>query len=344
MNSSLLFYLLFITFINNFFLLPFVLIGSLFTKKIITLYTNINYICISGLLKYYYNISVYIENIKIAYELCNAPESIKLVYQQDSKQIENDTSIIILNHLTQFDFVTLTLFSSFSKNILFPNTRGIIYYFAYIYLPGIGILSYLNKGVMISFNKIKNFLNLEKCKINKNDLIYLYPEGNVYCTKMKNSVDKYCDDNNIERMKNCLYPRSGALDILHKNNNIKNIYSVCMQYDNIKPCGKYHTLSNTKLPNKVYFKFNKHELNGENINKKTVDIFREFDNELDKNIDESKYLLIGKSYIELFCMIFFALLFITACYYIINYNYVLLYYVIATILYYVYTFIVIYTK
>lgn len=328
MNYFILFYLLFITFINNFFLLPFVLIGSLFTKKSISLYTNVNYICIAAILKYYYNISVYIENIKILEELLNP----------------NTLSILILNHLTQFDFVIGTLFTSNSKNILSPNIRGILYYFAYIYLPGIGIVVYLAKCVMISFNKIKNILNLEKCKINENDLIYLYPEGNVYCTKMKNTVDKFCDDNNIERMRNCLYPRSGALDILHKNNNIKTIYSACMQYDTIKPCGKYHTLSNTELPNKVYFKFNKHELNDTNIYTKTIDIFREFDNELDKNIDESKYLLIKKFYNELFCIIFYLLLFLTACYCIINYNYVLLYYVCTTVLYYTYTFISIYTK
>jgi len=350
MNTLFLFYMLIVTYINNIFMLPFLLISKLFTKKIISLYTNSIYLGGSCIFKYYYNMSTYIKNTKILHELLNL----------------NEPTIIISNHLTQFDAIFLGLLLANKKQVqgqekvpdllcksaklhndlcYIPtnNIRVVAYYLTHLVKVGYSILLYLNKSIMISNNKNKNFLNLENCKIDKGDILYLYPEGNVYCSKMKNIVDKYCDDNNIERMKNCLYPRSGALDILEKNNNIKTIYSICVQYDTIKPCGKYHTLLNTKLPNKVYFNLNKHELNS-NIYSKTVDIFRNFDKELDQDINESEYLLIGKYYNELYCQLSHILLFIFACYYLYNYNYVLMYYITMTILYYIYTFISIYTN
>ena len=326
MNKLFIFYSIFVLIINNFILLPILLISKLFTDKIVGIYNNIIYVTGTAIFKYCNNVSIYIckKNINYLHDMFNVDGS----------------SITIFNHLTQFDYIFFGALLSFSKIITNFNIRIPAYYYTNYFIPGLGLLGYLNNSIIISHNKNKNLSDLEKCKINKNDFMYLFPEGNVYCTKTKNIVDKYCEDNNIEKMKNCLYPRSGALNILHKNNNINKLYSVCIQYDSIKPTGKYHTLLNTKLPNKVYFKVNKHNINkSDNIHAKSVEIFREFDKDIEIGIDESEYILANKYYNEIMCMIFQSSLFITSMLLIYNYSIVRYYYASVIPLYYMYSYI-----
>jgi hypothetical protein len=70
--------------------------------------------------------------------------------------------IIVQNHPSQYDFI-LSLFSvnGIPKN--FPNI--ITYYYTYVYLPGFGLACYLVNNIMITANKIKNILHLEKYKL-----------------------------------------------------------------------------------------------------------------------------------------------------------------------------------
>ena len=181
---------------------------------------------------------------------------------------------------------------------------------------------------------MKNYNILNKCRIFSNDWVYLYPEGNVYCEKSKDSNDKFCKENNIQPTKNCLYPRFGALDIISKNNPINTIYTLCTQYDNLKPSKKYPTLLNHQLPNNIYI--NIMEKHVDDMMQDTIKIFRNIDNYLNNEIDITSYSVMKKNTLELGCLIFHILLF---CYniYLLSTNYLYGGYLVTVLpLYYLY--------
>ena len=316
-NSILLFYLIIVNTMNISIMLPFLLLECISVKWWVSYL-----ISISGLLKYVYNVSTFVKNKEILFELLD----------------DNDKShsIIIQNHPSQFDFFIPTSF--FSVNNKIPNIfpRSIIYYYTFVFLPGFGMISYLHNNILITLNKLQNLKRIDTCKINNNNWLWFYPEGSVYCKSSRDKSYKWCDDNNKVRMNNCLYPRSGAMSIIHKNNNIQTIYSICTQYDSIKVGDKYVSLHNTKLPSKVYFDLSKHCLDNEDITEKTVDIFYDIDKKLCKNIDEKEYVLLNSNYLELFCLIFQVLFFVFNCYLTYSYSFVQIYLISVLSMYYIY--------
>ncbi len=287
-------YITIISLINNVFILPFILLTLPFTNNILNIWNNLYFMSISGILKYICNISIYVKNVEI----------LNTMFDNSNK------SIIIQNHLSNWDFLVIPLLNI--KNKLFKiKIKMIALYDGYISLPGIGLFSLLNNNIMLSYNKNKNFKALDECKYNTNDWIYLYPEGNIFCKKSKQSNDNYCKQNNIITTKNCLYPRFGAIKVLNKNNNITNIYSLCTQYDNMVPSNKYHTLLNHNLPKKIFVTINNTVVN--DIIEDTINIYRDIDKYLDKEINMNEYIKIDKNLLEFVSLICYLLLFIYNC-------------------------------
>lgn len=319
-NKIILLYLFSVSLINNITALPVILICKYFFKKLFIIWSNSYFISVGYLLKYY-NTSIYVNNIEIWKEFL---------------ENKDPHHILIQNHLTQYDFLFLSRLISVNNKIITNHIRTLPWYATYILLPGFSIMGYLSNYIMISLNKKKTIKLLENCKINNNDFLFFYPEGAVFCTKSKEQSDMFCDNNNIPRMKNCMYPRSGALDILHKNNNIKTIYSLSTKY-NIDINGKYYTLINNPMPNEIYFKINKHIINDNLIFNQTVKIFRDIDDYID-NYKEYKFELIESKPIELYYFIFHMLFFISSCYVLITNYFVTIYFFIILILYYTYVY------
>lgn len=321
-HKLLLVYITFVSLVNNLFILPFIIPSLLYTNYFLIKYVNTYLIGLSGLLKYFYNISIYVKNKNIITDLFNSNKS---------------KTIIIQNHLSQFDFMFISSLLA-ENNSYIPNIhmKLLIFISLYIASPGFGMVCYLIDCIMISYNKVKNIKSIEKCKINNNNWLLFYPEGCVYCTTAKEKADKYCDDNKLNRMKNCIYPRFGAAEILQKNNKVDTIYSVTTQYDTIKPSGYYHSFINCNLPNNIYFNFDKHNINDNEISDKIVSIFRNIDNTLENNnIDFDDYSLLDKKYIELICLLFHMILFLVCCYFMYVYPVMILYGTIITICYYI---------
>ena len=316
-HKFLFFHLLIVSWINNIFIYPFLLLNNTLLLRWSLSY----FISISGLIKYFYNISIHVNNMNIIDDI---------IYSDKSK------SIVIQNHLSQFDFLFIS--SLISNNNIIPNInmKMLTFYDLYLYLPGFGLVCYLLKNIMITYNKIKNIKLIENCEINSDTLLWFYPEGNVYCKRAKDVVDKYCDNNNLPKMKNCLYPRSGAVEILQKNNKINTIYSVTTQYDNIKPSDKYHSLVNSNLPSNVYFKLDKHHVMDNDIFNKTVEIFHDMDNNMDKDIINNEYKKLDNNYIEILCILIQGLFFILCCYMMYQYYFMRLYFISGSICYYAY--------
>jgi len=321
-HKLLLFYLTFVSLINSLFILPFILPTMIFTNYFLIKYVNSYFIGLSGIIKYFYNLSLYVKNKKYLSELFTSDKS---------------KSIIIQNHLSQFDFIFIS--SLLAENtFLIPNIhiKILIFISLYIASPGFGIMCYLMDCIMISYNKIKNFKSIEKCKINMNNWLWFYPEGCIYSSTVKEKADKYCDDNKLDKMNNCIYPRFGAATILQKNNKVDTIYTVATQYDTIKPTGYYHSLVNCDLPNNVYFQFDKHNIDDNNIANKIVSIFHNFDNILENNnTDYDDYIMLKRNYIEIICMLFHLVFFIICCYSMYMYPLLILYGTIVTVLYYI---------
>ena len=152
-------------------------------------------------------------------------------------------------------------------------------------------------------------------------IIYIYPEGNWYGKKNLDKSNKWCDDNNLSRMKNCLYPRLGAMKMLNKVNNFKSIYTLMMNYNNKIPSENIHLHNDAfpynHLPNKlikdVYIKIDEKAIS-DDIAKTTVDIFYDFDKQLDKPLDTTKYELLPITKGEIKSIICHTLLFIIAIY------------------------------
>ena len=109
-NSILLFYLIVVNTMNISIMLPFLLLECISVKWWVSYL-----ISISGLLKYVYNISIYVNDKTLLLELL------------DDKN-DKSHSIIIQNHPSQFDFLAPIPFLSINNNI--PNVfpRSILYF------------------------------------------------------------------------------------------------------------------------------------------------------------------------------------------------------------------------
>lgn len=324
-QSLLIFYIGIVSLVNNIFMLPFILFSMLISDKLKIQWWNSFLISISGILKYIYNISIFIDDPELLYTLVD-------------DKYDRSHSVLIQNHLTQIDTIFTLPILSTKESIPQLTSRAVVFIYTHFALPGFGMMCYLFNNIMISFNKEKNNADLAACKLDSKDLLILYPEGCLFAKDNKMKADKYCEDNNIEKMKNCIYPRAGAMNIIHENNRIDEIFSTCIQYDNIKPDEKYKTILNIDLPKKVFINIKKHT-NFDNIAEKTVSIFRENDKIMDQEIDESKYTLLKPKYIELLCMLFHTFIFIGSCYLLTTSSIAIAYFITMILFYYIYFYI-----
>jgi hypothetical protein len=214
-----------------------------------------------------------------------------------------DSSFIVSNHHNHDQLFVPIIINNIYKKCYCFFWYGYIIIYPVLYLSNL-IISYPNKLRNIDENRYK---------INNNNNIYLYPEGFNYGKYRLDKSNKWCDDNNLPRMKNCLYPRVGAMKMLNKVNNLKSIYTVLVNYNNEIPSeniDKYNGLSSIK---DVYMKIDKKAI-GDDIAKTTVDIFYDFDKQLDKPLDTTKYELLPITKGEIKAIICHTLLFIIAIY------------------------------
>jgi len=303
-------YFTIISIINNFLLFPFLLLSKKLNSKLYLYIGNIYLFGLSFIIKYFHNSKLYIKN--------------KHLFD------ENINKLIIQNHQSEFDyFFGYMLF--FINNLSF-NLKMIISYHVYYILPGIGLYNILLDAILIKFNKT-DLNRLDKLKIKDNDIVYLYPEGYVIHKKTKEKSDNYCLKNNIEKTKNVLYPKTTGLNIITKNNNIKDIYVLCTHYSDFLPNDINHKIFTTQIPKKIYIDIQKYEIN--DIKETTVQIFRNIDKSFNnKNYDD--YKLINLTLKEFLCFLFNIILFIFGIYLLYNYHIVKFYFLIQFILYYVY--------
>jgi hypothetical protein len=317
--------ILFFFLINNLNIIlpyPILLFSKLFTDKIFNYYYNTFYYSISAIIKYYYKTNIYIQNKHIFEELLH-------------NNSDNKNTIIMQNHLYQLDCIVVPMLLSCTNKITNNIIRAVTYFYLYLCSPGMGMCLSLSDSVLITNNKQLNLSFIDNCKLKKNDLLYIYPEGSVYCKTSRESNNKYCDDNKLKKMKNCLDPRPGGINILQKNNNIDTIISVCTQYDNIKPSDKYHNAINTPMPKSIYVKFDKHNVEKDKIFDKTVEIFNDIDKYLDKEININEYELQKLNTIEIISLIFHLGMCVGFLYLLYNYPGLFSYIIIVYIVYYV---------
>jgi hypothetical protein len=318
-NKLLIFSILVIALIINIIIAPFIVVTMLFTNKFLLAWVNSFTLAITCFIKYYYDVKVHIKNEEIIQDLFD-----------DNNNKSN--SIVISNHLSYFDFLYIWSLLSLKERLSNINFKSISFYYLYL-LPGIGTILSLSGSMLTSDNKEKSLENIEKCKIKNNDVIMIYPEGGVLYQSALDKSNKYCDKNNIEKTKNCLYPRTGAINTLHKNNHIDTIYTFTQQFD--KPHTKErYGLFDTSIPDKVYFKFDK--VKTDNPEMDTIKFFRNTDTHLDKKLDKDEYSLIKISLCEKICLTLYTTFFILCIMGIKDSKYLRYYILLSTIIYYSY--------
>jgi hypothetical protein len=97
-----------------------------------------------------------------------------------------------------------------------------------------------------------------------------------------------------------------------------------------------HSLVNSNLPSNVYFKLDKHHVKDNDIFNKTVEIFHDMDNSMDKDIINNEYKKLDNNYIEMLCILIHGLFFILCCYMMYQYYFMRLYFISGSICYYAY--------
>ena len=318
-NKLLIFTMLIVALVINLIIAPFIMVTMIFTDKFLLVWHNSFIMAMSCFIKFYYDVKIHIENEDILEEILD-----------DNNNKKN--SMVISNHLSHFDFLYLFNLIATKPNVPNNNFKLASIYYTYLF-PGIGILCYLTNSMLISDNKKKSLANIEKCKINSNDVVLLYPEGFIYRKGTLAKSNDYCIKNNIELTKNCLYPRNTGLNIIAKNNNINTLYSICMQFDK-KHTKELYSLFETDIPNRVYMKFNKTKT--DNPDKDTINIFRNMDTYLEEPLNKSKYNESNISLCEKICLTLYTLFFILCMMQIIDNKYILGYLIVATMIYYSY--------
>ena len=318
-NKLLIFTILIIALIVNIIIAPFITVTMLFTDKILIAWVNSFIMALTCFIKYYYDVKVHIKNEDVLQELFDDNNNKK-------------HSIVISNHLSHFDFLYIWSLLSVKERLSNINFKSISYYYLYLF-PGIGTMISLSGSMLTSDNKEKSLDSIEKCKINNNDVIMIYPEGGVLYQSALDKSNKYCDKNNIEKTKNCLYPRTGAINTLHKNNHIDTIYTFTQQFD--KPHTKeIYGLFDTSIPDKVYFKFDK--VKTDNPEMDTINFFRNTDTHLDKKLDKDEYSLVKISLCEKICLTLYTTFFILCIMEIKDSKYLRYYILLSTMIYYSY--------
>jgi len=304
--------LLLIVNVNNIMLYPLLLID----KHIYNTNSNYmlsNHLCLSGITKYLMNI--YVKN----------EEVIK----------DNEPIVVIGNHIKSNDMilnVNLLLDTMVHKKL-----KCIIHW--------VGLLIV---GNMVYFSDSPVVYNKNDCnnyELDNNDIIMLYPEGNLYTNETQKKSDEWCDKNGYDKMINCRYPRLGAINNIIENNKINSIYSLCINYNNTIPSTMKNKNGYTAfIPDDVYLDFDIINIENKDIKKEIVDIFYDFDKKLGKKIDNTEYRLMRPSKKEKISICIQFLLLVIFIYLIWTNRYVYNYYLYSISAYYIVIVLVILNK
>jgi len=197
------------------FLGPISILNLFISDSIGFIIKNIYITSITFIMKYIFNIEVFINSNKLAYEIVN-----------------NDQQIILIqNHFSEIDFLYISYFLSNLNKIKFK-----IIYIAKksigLFLLGGGLFSAFSKDIYLN-RKISDDTQI---LINENDadILYMFPEGTCLNKKTKEKSDLYVKENKLINFKYLLYPRTTGLNtILNTHKNYKKIYDLTVLYDTI---------------------------------------------------------------------------------------------------------------
>jgi hypothetical protein len=200
------------------------------------------------------NIKLYVNSNKLAYELVNNDEQV----------------ILIQNHISEIDFLCLSLFMLNIKNLFNFKLISVIKKNIGLFMLGFGLMSALSRDLYLDRN-----INLDKQILKKNNnsnLLYMFPEGTCYNEKTKRISNEYVKKNNLIKYKYLLYPRiTGINTIINSHKKYTKLYDFTVFYDTIKKTEYLNThkfyefFNKYKLPTKIFINIKKYNII-ENIN------------------------------------------------------------------------------
>jgi len=128
-NKILVFFMYIVTGVNNMTIAPLLLLTMPFTKYFLVKYCNIFILSYSYLVRLYYNVKVYISNKDIMHDML------------DSNNKEH--SIVISNHMSQFDFLYFYNLLAVKNYIQSIQFKFVAFYYLYLF-PGVFNRLYTN--------------------------------------------------------------------------------------------------------------------------------------------------------------------------------------------------------
>jgi len=162
------------------------------------------------------------------------------IYHNGVPETTNKIDIVTMNHVSSIDFC---IFISLLKELTDKKVY-VIQKKELLYLPGFGLNQYFSGDIIINrdFEKDINIIDTQISKLD-NCIIVIYPEGTRYSIKNKLKSDKFCEENNLEKFNNLLYPKMKGLytisKILHKQNKLGNIIDISNYIQNFHNKNSY---------------------------------------------------------------------------------------------------------
>jgi|SaaInlStandDraft_5_1057022.scaffolds.fasta_scaffold02877_5 hypothetical protein len=167
---------------------------------------------------------------KYSYDYCSIMYQLgfnSAIYYNGKLETTNKIDIVTMNHVSSLDFcIFISLLKQLTNKKVYVIQKKEL-----LYLPGLGLNQYFSGDIIINrnFEKDINIINNKISKLN-NCIIVIYPEGARYSIKNKKKSDKFCDENNLEKFNNLLYPKMKGLytisKILHEQNKLGNIIDI----------------------------------------------------------------------------------------------------------------------
>jgi len=267
-NIILIFYFGIVSLFNTTLITPFLLFPNIISNKIFLVHINSFLLGLVFVLKFFYKIKIMIENDSII------------------NTFQNKKNIILSNHLSEFDYmfiyniISMSEKFSFTKNII----RMIMTKTVYKMLPGIGMASIFLGSISINhINKNLTLDNLKKLKINNNDILIMFCEGDIQYEKTLIKSIEYAKKLEQKPTKNIIFPKTTGFEIIRSNNPIDEIIYITLYYSDIKiPICKPIRLLTSDIPKEIYISFDKKNIAAtNNIGQDIIDIYRSIDDKID---------------------------------------------------------------
>ena len=230
------------------FLCP-ITIMNIFNRNIGFFIKNIHAISIGFILKYLLRVQLYVNSNKLANELVNNDEQI----------------ILIQNHISEIDFLCLSLFMLNIKKLFNFKFIGVIKKNVGLLVLGFGLISSLARDLYLDRN-----INLDKVLLKRNNnanILYIFPEGTCYNEHTKQISNVYVKKNNLIKYKHLLYPRiTGIETIINSHKKYKKIFDFTVMYDTIdkkefiKTHKFYEFFNKYDFPKKIFINIKKYNI------------------------------------------------------------------------------------